>query len=90
MPTIIIEGYKFRFYSSGTATGVRFTDSMIYVALSDRREIGVPLSLFPWLEQASLKQRARWSIEPHGYAVWWDDLDDGLEVCHLLDMQMMA
>jgi hypothetical protein len=75
---------------SVTATGVRFTDSMVYVALSDGREIGVPLSRFSWLEQASPKQRARWSVEPHGYAVWWDDLDDGIEVCHLLDMQMMA
>lgn len=69
-----------------TATGVRFSPSMVYIKLSDGREVGVPLSRLPWLAQASFRQRARWSIEPHGYAVWWDELDDGLEVCHLLDM----
>ena len=73
-----------------TATGVRFTDSMLYIALSDGREIGVPLSRLEWLARASPQQRARWSIEPRGYAVWWDDLDDGLEVCHLLDMRAFA
>jgi hypothetical protein len=72
------------------ATGVRFSDSMVYIALSDGREVGVPVSHFAWLAQASPEQRARWSIEPHGYAVWWDDLDDGIEVCHLLDMQNLV
>ena len=72
------------------ATGVRFAGSMMYVVLSDKREVGVPLPRFAWLAQASPEQRARWSIEPGGYAVWWDDLDDGIEVCHLLDMQSLA
>ncbi len=66
------------------ATGVRFTEAMIYVSLSDGLEIGVPLARFPWLEEATPEQRAAWSIEPHGYAVWWADLDDGIEVDHLL------
>ena len=76
--------------TSVAATGVRFADSMIYIALSDGREIGAPLSRFAWLAQASPEQRARWSIEPRGYAVWWDDLDDGIEVCHLLDTRAFA
>ena len=73
-----------------SATGVRFAHSMIYIALSDGREIGAPFSRFPWLATASAKQRTKWSIEPHGYAVWWDDLDDGIEICHLLDTQALA
>ena len=72
------------------ATGVRFTDSMLYISLSDGREIGVPLSRFAWLAQASPAQRAEWSIEPHGYAVWWDKLDDGIEIGHLLDTRVFA
>ncbi len=76
--------------ASVAATGVRFAGAMLYVALSDGREIGVPLSRFPWLARATTKQRARWSIEPHGYAVWWDALDDGIEVSHLLDARAMA
>jgi len=51
------------------ATGVRFTSSKVYIILSDGREIGVPLARFPWLAKANSKQRAKWSIEPHGYAV---------------------
>ena len=72
------------------ATGVRFTDSMLYIALSDGREIGAPLSRFVWLDRADPRQRAKWSIEPHGYAVWWDDLDDGIEVGHLLDTRVLV
>ena len=67
------------------AKNVRFTDSMLYVALSDGREIGVPLSRFPWLVNATAVQRNKWRIEPHGFAVYWDDLDDGIEVDHLME-----
>jgi len=72
MPTIIIDGLS-------------FTDSMLYVALADGREISVPLSRFPWLAEATPAQRDRWHIEPHGFAVYWDDLDDGIEVDHLME-----
>ncbi|MBI4023620.1 MAG: DUF2442 domain-containing protein [Verrucomicrobia bacterium] len=67
-----------------TARGVRFADRMLYVELTDGREIGVPLSQLPWLNRATLAQRHKWHIEPLGFAVYWDDLDDGVEVEHLL------
>lgn len=67
------------------AVNVRFTSSMLYVELTDGREIGAPLSRFPWLEQATPAQRAKWHIEPHGFAVYWDELDDGIEVDHLME-----
>ena len=66
------------------AIDVHFTDSMLYVALSDGREIGVPLVQFPWLAQATAEQQNKWQIEPHGFAVYWEDLDDGIEIDHLL------
>ena len=71
--------------STSSARGVRFTDRMLYIELSDGREIGVPLSRFPWLERATPVQRRKWHIEPHGFAVYWDELDDGIEVEHLLE-----
>jgi hypothetical protein len=37
-----------------------------------------------WLGKATPKQRANWSLEPGGYAIFRPDLDDGIEVCHLL------
>ncbi len=67
------------------AINARFTASMLYVTLEDGREIGVPLSRFPWLEHATPAQRSVWHIEPHGYAIYWDELDDGIEVDHLME-----
>ena len=74
------------------ATSVRFSDSMVYVSLSDGREIGLPLNHpdLAWLAEASPEQRARWSIEPGGFAVYWEELDDGIEVSHLLVTRALA
>ena len=68
--------------------GVRFAGNVIRVALDDRREISLPLNEAPWLKwlaKATPKQRANWTIEPGGFAIYWPDLDDGIEICHLLD-----
>ena len=72
------------------AAGVRFEGDMLHVALTDGRDIGVPLDRVPWLQwllQASPEQRERWSLEPGGFAVYWEELDDGFEVEHLLALQ---
>ena len=71
--------------STRAAKAVRFDNGMIYVELTDGREIGAPLTRFPWLQHATIAQRRKWHIEPHGFAVDWDDLDDGIEVEHLFD-----
>jgi hypothetical protein len=73
-----------------SAIGVRFVGNVLYVSLSDGREISVPMDRVSWLEwlvKATPEQRAKWSIEPGGFAIYWEDLDDGIEVCHLLDMR---
>ena len=70
------------------AESVRFTGGMILVRLDDGREMSLPLNKVPWLKwlaKATPKQRANWTIEPGGFAIYWLDLDDGIEVCHLLD-----
>jgi Protein of unknown function (DUF2442) len=69
------------------AKSVRFTANILQVRLDDGREISVPFTEVPrlkWLAKATSKQRANWSLEPGGYAIFWPDLDDGIEVCHLL------
>jgi hypothetical protein len=58
---------------------------MLYVRLADDREIGLPLSRFPWLARATPTQRRKRHIEPRGIAIYWDDLDDGIEVEHLFN-----
>ncbi len=75
------------------ARHIRFLGNVLRVELSDGREVRLPLSeilWLKWLARATVKQRANWSLEPGGYAIYWDDLDDGIEVCHLLNAQPIA
>jgi hypothetical protein len=75
------------------ATGVQFEGNVLHVALSDGRELSVPLRRVPWLRwllKASPEQRADWSLEPGGFAIYWEALDDGIEVSRLLGMQPLV
>ena len=72
------------------ATDVRFVGNMLHVALSNGQEIVLSLDEIEWLRwlaDATPEQRANWSLEPGGFAIYWEDLDDGIEVCHLLELQ---
>ena len=76
-----------------SATSARVTANALHVQLDDGREASVSFadwSSLQWPAKATPKQRANWSIEPGGYAVYWPDLDDGIEVCHLLDCDPRA
>lgn len=75
------------------ATGVSFADHNLQVTLSDGRIVSVPMENIPWLQwlaQAPDSKRENWSIEPGGFAIYWDDLDDGIEVEHLLALDKLA
>jgi hypothetical protein len=76
-----------------TATNVRFDKNILYVSLSDGREVSLPIDRVEWLEwlaRASAEQRKKWSLEPGGYAIYWEELDDGIEVGHILAMEPLA
>jgi len=75
------------------ATKVRFEQNILYIALSDGREISLPIDRIDWLDwlnKATPEQRTNWSLEPGGFAIYWEDLDDGLEICHVLGMEPLA
>ena len=75
-----------------SAEAVRFAGEKLIVALTDGRELSVPykkIAWLRWLAKATPKQRANWSLEPGGHAIYWDDLDDGVEICHLLGMESL-
>jgi len=72
------------------AVNVRLLDTMIYIDLSDKREIGVPIARYKWLAQATPQQRTQWSLEPGGFAIYWEELDDGIEICHLLSPYILV
>ena len=71
------------------ARSVYFEADMLIIELSDDRLVGLPFTKIKWLEwlaAATPEQRSKWSIEPYGYAIWWDELDDGFEVAHALSI----
>jgi hypothetical protein len=74
------------------ARDVSFAGDRLRIELSDGRELSVPYKKIPWLKwlaRATPKQRAGWSLEPGGYAIYWEQLDDGVEICHLLGMESL-
>ena len=75
------------------ARGLRFEGDVLHILLSDGREISLSVAKMKWLEwlvKAGPEQRAKWKIEPGGFAVYWEELDDGIEIQHLLSMQPLA
>ncbi len=71
-----------------SAINVHFSGNIMYILLNDGREIAVPLKKIKWLNwlsKAKPEQRENWQLEPGGFAIYWEDLDDGIEVSHLLD-----
>ena len=75
------------------AKSVHFEGNILHIGLSDGREISLPVNQMNWLQwlaNASPEQRSKWSIEPGGFAVYWEELDDGFEIEHLLSLQPLA
>jgi len=54
----------------------------MWVDLSDERIIGVPLSWFPRLRDASLEQLKNYELSPRG--IHWDALDEDVSIEALL------
>ncbi len=66
------------------ATKVWFFSNKLFVALSDGREIAVPLSWFPTLEQATETQRNNWRFIGQGRGIHWEDIDEDISIKGLL------
>ncbi len=78
---------------TAVACGARFDADRLIVELSDGRQVSLDTARIPWLawlHRASPEQRRRWEIEPGGFALYWPDLDDGVEVAHILSTSEMA
>lgn len=69
---------------------VAVVDDALIIDLNDGRVIQLQLARYMWLRWlfvANSEQRSRWEIVPSGGGVWWPDLDNGIELQPLLDMQ---
>lgn len=74
-----------------SATNVRFDQNEFIITLSNKQKVTLHFeqtNWLKWLADATKQQRENWSLKPGGYAIYWEDLDDGIEVCHLLDEQL--
>ena len=71
---------------------VAFTGDTLVIYLNDGRAIQLESARYAWLQwlfTANAEQRSRWEIVPSGGGVWWPDLDEGIELQPLLDMQRL-
>ncbi len=75
--------------STVSVKDVQFFGDVLSILLTDERTISLPIKKIDWLAwlaNATEQQRENWSLEPGGYAIFWNDLDDGIEIEHLLGM----
>ena len=61
-----------------SATKVWFLSNKLFVALSNGREMAVPLSWFPSLEQATETERNNWRFIGQGLGIHWEDIDEDI------------
>jgi hypothetical protein len=66
------------------ALSVDVTDDSLMVALSDGRNISVPLAWFPRLSHGSNAERKNWRLIGSGEGIHWSDLDEDVSVENLL------
>ena len=64
------------------AKSVRFENDSMWVDLSDRRMVAVPIAWFPRLIHATPEQRQKVEISIKG--LHWEDLDEDISVAGLL------
>ena len=65
---------------------MEFIADMLVITLRNGRIMRVPygdIEWLRWLSDATPEQRAKWSLEPGGFAIYWEELDDGIEIEHL-------
>lgn len=61
---------------------VRFTETQVLIDMMDGRSLGLPLSFFPWLQNATDRQRQNYQL--NYYTVDWEDLDEGIDMVAML------
>lgn len=63
---------------------VKVTEEELILELSDGRTISVPLVWFPRLWYGTPEERANWRLIGDGEGIHWPDLDEDIEIMHVL------
>jgi len=66
------------------AKNLRFEKDMMWVDLTDGRQLGIPLAYFPRLLRALKSERENFIISGGGTGLHWDELDEDISVAALL------
>ncbi len=75
-------------HRTARAVGLVIGAAEFIVSLDDGRRIAVPFSCFPLLEQANWRQRAHFEVHADGRMLRWPDIDEDIEVQHLVEGRM--
>ena len=67
-----------------SATKVWFDKEDMWVALSDGRQLSIPLMYFPRLLNASPEQRSHYELSGGGTGIHWEEIDEDISVPGLL------
>ena len=74
------------------ASNAGFTGDRLCIGQSAGRELTVTDKKVPglkWVARAMPKQRAAWPVEPGGDAIYWEQLDDGVESGYLRNLESL-
>ncbi len=67
-----------------SATKIWFDDENMWIALSDGRQLSVPLTYFPRLLNASSEQRNKFELSGGGTGIHWEEIDEDISVPGLI------
>ena len=71
-------------HKEAMAKKVEFKNKKMYIFLVDGRELGVPLSWFPRLENATEEQLKNYRLIGEGIGIHFPDVDEDISVAPLL------
>jgi Protein of unknown function (DUF2442) len=67
-----------------SATRVWFDSENMWVALTDGRQLSIPLAYFPRLLNATPEQRGKYEMSGGGTGLHWEEIDEDISVPGLL------
>lgn len=70
-----------------TIKNVWFEDERIYMLSNEDKVYSRPLEAFPLLKEASEVERKNYTIEMHGTALRWKELDEDIHISSFFEVQ---
>jgi hypothetical protein len=77
MPTLVDSG-------EALAVDISCSNDALTVVLDDGRTVSVPVTWFPRLSNATLKERNHWELIGGGIGIHWEAIDEDISVASLM------